>query len=138
MSEVIKSKLKKLFQKAKKRKKKSNNVVPFKQNLRVVSKIENPVSLEEAETKRVNEYAKDYCREIEKFANEARISAGMVYYHFLFHMKQIAIFNLNYSEYRNINVYSSKELNRNHGDMLSEQFPELGLEKKKEETDTVH
>ena len=134
MSEVIKGKEAK---KKRKKKHEKTNVVPFKQNLQTVSKIESPVSPEEAETKRVNEHAKDYCREIEKFANEARISAGMVYYHFLFHMKQVAIFNLNYGEYKHINDYLSKELGISHGEMLSEQFSELEIEKKKE-TNTVH
>ena len=50
MSEVIKGKEAK---KKRKKKHEKTNAVPFKQNLQTVSKIESPVSPEEAETKRV-------------------------------------------------------------------------------------
>ena len=61
MSEVIKSKIKKLFKKAKKGKTKSNNVVPLKRNLRVVSNTSNPVNFEEiceSERRYLNSYFK--------------------------------------------------------------------------------
>ena len=55
----------------------------------------------------------------------------------LFHIKQGAIFNCNYAEYKHANDHSTDEIAGNYSEMLVETFPELGLKKNKE-TDTVH
>ncbi len=137
MSEVIKSKLKKLFKKAKKGKKKSNNVVPFKKDLRVVSNTYNPVNFEEIEKDKINQYGRNLAKEIEEYSKQFRMSPGFFYYHLLFHIKQAAVFNCNYAEYKQVNNHSTEEIARNQGEMLTETCPELGLEKRKE-SDTVH
>ena len=132
MSEVIKGK------KAKKKEKhKETNVVPFKQNLQVVSNIKNPVSFEEAEKEKINQYGRDLGKSIEEYSKQFRMAPGFFYYHLLFHLKQAAIFNSNYAEYKHANDSSTREIASNHGEMLAEEFPELGLEKKKE-SDTLH
>jgi|TARA_B100000965_G_scaffold369000_1_gene356069 hypothetical protein len=107
-----------------KRNKRKNNIVPFdaKKNLRVASSNENPQiieNVEEVETARINADAKKMCQEVIKCANSARISSAMVYYHFLFHLKQVAIMNLNYGEYKHLDHFTSKELAENHGEFLS-------------------
>ena len=132
MSEVIKGK------KAKKKEKhKETNVVPFKQNLQVVSNIKNPVSFEEAEKEKINQYGRDLGKSIEEYSKQFRMAPGFFYYHLLFHIKQAAAFNCHYGEYKHANDNSTEEVARNQGEMLAETCPELGLEKKKE-TDTVH
>ena len=132
MSEVIKGK------KAKKKEKhKETNVVPFKQNLQVVSNIKNPVSFEEAEKEKINQYGRDLCKSIEEYSKQFRMTPGFFYYHLLFHIKQSAVFNCHYAEYKHANDHSTEEIARNQGEMLAETCPELGLEKKKE-SDTVH
>ena len=127
--------------KVKKSKKESknvkNNVVPFKQNLRVVSNTINPVNFEEAEKEKINQYGRDLGKSIEEYSKQFRMSPGMFYYCLLFHIKQSAAFNCNYAEYKHANDCSTEEIARNQGEMLAETYPELGLEKKKE-TDTVH
>ena len=132
MSEVIKGK------KAKKKEKhKETNVVPFKQNLQVVSNTKNPVSFEEAEKEKINQYGRDLSKSIEEYSKQFRMAPGFFYYHLLFHIKQAAAFNCHYAEYKHVNNYSTEEIARNQGEMLAEACPELGLQKKKE-TDTVH
>ena len=132
MSEVIKGK------KAKKKEKhKETNVVPFKQNLQVISNTKNPVSFEEAEKEKINQYGRDLAKSIEEYSKQFRMTPGFFYYHLLFHIKQAAVFNCNYAEYKHANDHSTEEIARNQGEILAEACPKLGLEKKKE-TDTVH
>ena len=83
MSEVIKSKLKKLFKKAKKGKKKSNNVVPLKRDLQVASNTSNPVNFEEIEKDKINQYGRDLAKEIEEYSKQFRMSPGFFYYFIL-------------------------------------------------------
>ena len=133
MSEVIKGK------KAKKKEKhkRETNVVPFKQNLQVVSNTKNPVSFEEVEKEKINQYGRDLGKSIEEYSKQFRMTPGFFYYHLLFHIKQAAVFNCNYAEYKHANDHSTEEIARNQGEILAEACPELELEKKKE-TDTVH
>ena len=133
MSKVIKGK------KAKKegKHKKETNVVPFKKNLQVVSYTKNPVSFEEVEKEKINQYGRDLGKSIEEYSKQFRMTPGFFYYHLLFHIKQAAAFNCHYGEYKHVNNHSTEEVARNQGEMLAESCPELGLEKKKE-TDTVH
>ena len=114
-----------------------NNVVPLKRDLRVVSNTSNPVNFEEIEKDKINQYGRNLAKEIEEYSKQFRMSPGFFYYHLLFHIKQTAVFNCNYAEYKHANDYSTEEIARNQGEMLAESCPELGLEKKKE-TDTVH
>ena len=116
---------------------KNDVVVPFKRNLQVVSDTVNPVNFEETEKEIVNQYGKDICLEIHKYSKQFRMRPGFFYYHLLFHLKQAAIFNCSYGEYKIANDGSTNEIGENHAEMLVEEHPELGLKQKKE-TDTVH
>jgi len=108
-----------------------------KQKLQVVNTSESPVDFEEIERKKINQYARDLCKDLDEYLKEFRMSPGYFYYHILFHIKQAAIFNCNYGEYKHANDHSTDEIARNYSEMLVETFPELGLKKNKE-TDTVH
>ena len=132
MSEV---KSKKAIKVRKKRNK--NNVVPLKRDLRVVSNTCNPVNFEEIEKDKINQYGRNLVKEIEEYSKQFRMAPGFFYYHLLFHIKQAAVFNCHYGEYKHANDHSTEEIARNQGEMLAESCPELGLEKKKE-TNTVH
>jgi hypothetical protein len=120
-----------------KRNVKESNIIPFNQKkpLQVLNTEENPINREKLETRRVNDYAKKYCKEIINFADQASISAEMVYYHFIFHMKQVAIMNLNYAKFKHLDQFTSKELAENLGEYLNE-FPELW--KEEESNKTIH
>ena len=114
-----------------------NNVVPLKRDLRIVSNTCNPVNFEEIEKDKINQYGRNLVKEIEEYSKQFRMAPGFFYYHLLFHIKQSAVFNCHYAEYKQANNQSTDEVARNQGEMLAETCPELGLEKKKE-TDTVH
>ena len=133
MSKVIKGK------KAKKegKHKKETNVVPFKKNLQVVSYTKNPVSFEEVEKEKINRYGRDLGKSIQEYSKQFRMAPAFFYYHLLFHIKQAAVFNCNYADFKHANDHSTEEIARNQGEMLAEACPELGLEKRKE-SDTVH
>ena len=91
----------------------------------------------EAEKEKINQYGRDLGKSIEEYSKQFRMGPGFFYYHLLFHIKQSAVFNCNYAEYKHANDHSTEEIARNQGEMLAETCPELGLEKKKE-LDTVH
>ena len=124
----------------KERKKRSkNNVVPLKltRELQVVSRTANPVDFEQLEKDKVNEYGRDLAKKIEEYLKQLRMSPGYFYYFILFHIKQAAVFSCSYPDYKIADKATTKEIAKNHAEMLVEEFPELGLEKKKE-TNTVH
>jgi len=114
-----------------------NKVVPFKKDLRLVSSKANPVDFEQLEKDKVNQYGRDLAKEIEEYLKQLRMSPGFFYYFILFHIKQAAVFSCSYNEYKMADNVSTKEIGKNYSEMLVEEFPDLGLEKKKG-TDTVH
>ena len=126
--------------KVKKSKKESknvkNNVVPFKPKKLEVIKNEIPMSKEEAETVRVNNYAKEVCRNLDDFASTAGMDIERVYYSFLFYLKQSAIMKLSYPAFKYLDKGSTEEITKNHAEFLGENYPELSL--MKQETDTIH
>ena len=80
-----KDKKKKLATKKLKRKEKKTNIIPFKakKDLQIVRRNENPKNHEELEIEKVNEYAKNLCREVVEYVNKASITSGMPYYQLL-------------------------------------------------------
>ena len=126
--------------KVKKRKKGSknvkNNVVPFKPTKLEVIKNETPMSKEEAETVRVNNYAKEVCRNLDDFASNAGIDVERFYYNFLFYLKQSVIMKLSYPAFKYLDKGSTDEIVKNHAEFLGENYPELSLTK--QEIDTIH
>ena len=134
MSEVKSKKVKKGIKKHNK-----SNVVPFKltRELQVVSRTANPVDFEQLEKDKVNQYGRDLAKEVEEYLKQLRMSPGFFYYFILFHIKQAAVFSCSYPEYKMADNTTTKEIGKNYSEMLVEEFPELGLEKKKD-TDTVH
>ena len=134
MSEVKSKKVKKGTKKHN-----ENNVVPLKltRNLEVVSRTANPVDFEQLEKDKVNQYGRDLAKEIEEYLKQIRMSPGFFYYFILFHIKQAAVFSCSYPDYKMADSKTTQEINKNHADMIVEEFPELGLEKKKE-TDILH
>ena len=77
-----------------------NNVIPFKTNK--LEKIKNvtPMSKEEVETARVNDYAKEVCKNLDDFASNAGIDVERFYYNFLFYIKQAVIMKLSYPAFK--------------------------------------
>ena len=113
-----------------KEKYKKNNVVPLKKDLQIVN-TKDTTNFEEEEREMVNKYARDLFKDVEKYSKNLRMAPGFFYYHMLFHLKQVAVFNCHYADYKHVNDCSSDEVARNQGEMFEESFPELGLERKK-------
>ena len=113
-----------------------NNVVPFKPTKLEVIKNETPMSKEEAETVRVNNYAKEVCRNLDDFASNAGIDVERFYYNFLFYLKQSVIMKLSYPAFKYLDKGSTEEIVKNHAEFLGENCPELSL--MKQETETIH
>ena len=126
--------------KVKKSKKESknvkNNVVPFKHKKLEVIKNETPMSKEEAETVRVNNYAKEVCSNLDDFASTAGIDIEKFYYNFLFYLKQRVVMKLSYPAFKYLDKGSSEEITKNHAEFLEENYPELSL--MQQGTETIH
>lgn len=104
-----------------------NNVIPFKKNKLEVIKNDTPMSKEEAETTRVNDYAKEVCKNVDNFASTAGIDVEKFYYNFLFYLKQRVIMKLSYPAFKYLDQGSTEEIVKNHAEFIRENYPELNL-----------
>ena len=104
-----------------------NNVIPFKKNKLEVIKNHTPMSKEEAETTRVNDYAKEVCKNVDNFASTAGIDVEKFYYNFLFYLKQRVIMKLSYPAFKYLDQGSTEEIVKNHAEFIRENYPELNL-----------
>ena len=76
-----------LWSDASKRKgKKRNNIVPFKQDLQVISN-DNPVSARQAEIDKINHHAREVFTKLGEFADSCKISVDEVWYNILYFAK---------------------------------------------------
>ena len=97
-----------------------NNVIPFKKNKLEVIKNDTPMSKEEAETTRVNDYAKEVCKNVDNFASTAGIDVERFYYNFLFYLKQRVIMKLSYPAFKYLDQGSTEEIVKNHAEFIRE------------------
>jgi len=104
-----------------------NNVIPFKKNKLEVIKNHTLMSKEEAETTRVNDYAKEVCKNVDNFASTAGIDVEKFYYNFLFYLKQRVIMKLSYPAFKYLDQGSTEEIVKNHAEFIRENYPELNL-----------
>ena len=103
------------------------NVIPFKHKKLEVIKNDTPISKEEAETTRVNDYAKEVCKNLDDFASTVRIDIEKFYYNFLFYLKQRVIMKLSYPAFKYLDKGSTDEIVRNHAEFIKENYPEINL-----------
>tara|TARA_Y100000992_G_scaffold205903_1_gene140781 strand:+ start:194 stop:580 length:387 start_codon:yes stop_codon:yes gene_type:complete len=113
-----------------------NNVIPFKSKKLETIKNVTPMDKQEVETARVNDYAKEVCKNLDDFASNAGIDVERFYYNFLFYIKQAVIMKLSYPAFKYLDKGSTEEVTQNHSDFLAENCPELSLAK--QESDTIH
>ena len=112
--------------KKKNKKIKENNVVPFKQDLKLIER-QKPKDIKEREINRVNEHFKKIFEDIEKFADEASLSSSDLWYRILFFAKQRHIHATSYANYKINDELSTKEVIGNFAEFTNEQFPELKI-----------
>ena len=104
-----------------------NNVVPFKHKKLEVIKNETPMSKEEVETIRVNDYAKEVCKNLDDFSSSASIDIEKFYYNFLFYLKQRVVMKLSFPAFKYLDQGSTDEIIKNHSEFLRENYKELKL-----------
>ena len=104
-----------------------NNVIPFKSKKLETIKNVTPMNKQEVETARVNDYAKEVCKNLDDFASNAGIDVERFYYNFLFYIKQAVIMKLSYPAFKYLHKGSTEEVTRNHSVFLKENCQELKL-----------
>ena len=104
-----------------------NNVIPFKSKKLETIKNVTPMNKQEVETARVNDYAKEVCKNLDDFASNAGIDVERFYYNFLFYIKQAVIMKLSYPAFKYLDKGSTLEVTRNHSVFLKENCQELKL-----------
>lgn len=104
-----------------------NNVIPFKSKKLETIKNVTPVNKQEVETARVNDYAKEVCKNLDDFASNAGIDVERFYYNFLFYIKQAVIMKLSYPAFKYLDKGSTEEVTQNHSVFLKENYPEINL-----------
>ena len=109
----------------KKKSKKLSNVFPLRKDLKLIEKDEPVLSVEEQERDKTNAFARKICDDIDKFVEESRLTGDYTYYHFLFHLKQRAIFNTAYPLFKQADDASTNEVIRNLANYLKDKCPEL-------------
>lgn len=112
--------------KKKNKKVKENNVIPFKQDSKSIER-HKPEELKENEITRVNDHFKKNFEDLEKFADEARLSSSDLWYRILFYAKQRHIHATSYADYKINDELSTKEVTRNFAEFTNKQFPELKI-----------
>jgi len=113
----------------KKRNKKESNIVPFKKNAQVIE-CQDPVSVKEKETKKINNHCRKIFEELEEFGNTVGVSSGETWYAILFFAKQQAMYCTSYPQFKINDELSSKEITKNYAEFLDENFPELKIDHK--------
>ena len=113
---------------SKRRGKKRNNIVPFKQDLRVISD-DNPVSARQAEIDKIIHHAREVFTKLGEFADSCKISVDEVWYNILYFAKQRAIHSTSYANFKSIDKGTTNEVTANFADFYNKNFPELKVDK---------
>ena len=108
--------------------KKENNIVPFKQDLQVISNNDNPVSVRQAEIDRINDHAKEVFIKLGEFANSCKISVDEVWYNILYFAKQRAIYSTSYANFKINDKGTTDEVTQYFAEFYNENFPELKVD----------
>ena len=107
-----------------KKNKSKNNVVPFNKP-KIDKEAEEKLELRQSEKDRLNTVLKKKCDEVLEILDTSQIDKQWGVYAFLFHEKQLGVFNLHISDYDLANKASSDEIIRNQREYLQESFPQL-------------
>ena len=113
---------------SKRKGKKRNNIVPFKQDLQVISN-DNPVSARQAEIDKINHHAKEVFTKLGEFADSCKISVDEVWYNILYFAKQRAIHSTSYANFKINDKGTTDEVTANFAEFYNENFPELKVDK---------
>ena len=118
-----------------KKNKSKNNVVPFNKP-KIDKEAEEKLELRQSEKDRLNTVLKKKCDEVLEILDTSQIDKQWGVYAFLFHAKQLGVFNLHISDYDLANKASSDEIMKNQREYFQESFPQLVKEDENNEETT--
>ena len=113
------------YKKTKKGKgKKSNNIVPLKKDLQVISN-DNPVDAKQAEIDRLNDHVKEAFKNLSEFTDGCKLNNSEMWYNILYFAKQRAIHTIPYAEFKINDEGTSSEVTEKYVKFYNEHYPEL-------------
>ena len=101
-----------------------DNVVPFNKP-KIDKEAEEKLQLRQNEKDRLNTVLKQKCDEVLEIIDTSQIDKQWGVYAFLFHAKQMGVFNLHTSDYDMANKTSSDEIMKNQREYLQTSFPQF-------------
>ncbi len=119
------------YKKTKKGKgKKSNNIVPLKKDLQVISN-DNPVDAKQAEIDRLNDHVKEAFKNLAKFTDGCKLNNSEMWYNILYFAKQRAIHTIPFADFKINDENSSLDVSENYVKPDREHYPALFVNKEK-------
>ena len=110
--------------------KKTNNVVPLKKDLQVISN-DNPVDAKQVEIDRLNDHVREAFKNLAEFTDGCKLNNSEMWYNILYFAKQRAIHTIPYAEFKINDKNSSLEVTENYVKFYNENYPELFTSKEK-------
>ena len=104
--------------------KKSNNIVPLKKYLQVISN-DNPVDAKQVEIDRLNDHVREAFKILAEFADGCKLNNSEMWYNILYFAKQRAILTIPYAEFKINDEGTSSEVTENYVKFYNELYPEL-------------
>ena len=104
--------------------KKSNNIVPLKKDLKVISN-DNPVDAKQVEIDRLNDHVREAFKKLAEFADGCKLNNSEMWYNILYFAKQRAIHTIPYAEFKINDEGTSSEVTENYVKFYNEHYPEL-------------
>ena len=119
------------YKKTKKGKgKKSNNIVPLKRDLQVISN-DNPVDAKQAEIDRLNDHVREAFKDLAEFTDGCKLNNSEMWYNILYFAKQRAIHTIPFADFKINDENSSLEVIENYVKFYNEHYTELFDNKEK-------
>ena len=101
-----------------------DNVVPFNKP-KIDKKAEEEANLRQSEQDRLNIILREKSNEVMKIIDVSQIDKNWGLYAFLFHVKQLAAYELHPSDYVRADDASGKEVVKNQREYLNESYPQF-------------
>ena len=119
------------YKKTKKGKgKKSNNIVPLKKDLKVISN-DNPVDAKQAEINKLNDHVKNALKNLAEFTDGCKLNNSEMWYNIMFYVKQRCVHTIPYAEFKINDEATTSEVTENYVKFYNDNYPELFISKEK-------
>ena len=108
--------------------KKTNNIVPLKKDLQVISN-DNPVDAKQVEIDRLNDHVREAFKNLAEFTDGCKLNNSEMWYNILYFAKQRAIHSTSYANFKINDKGTTNEVTANFAEFYNENFPELKVDK---------